>query len=234
MRPLRRTILQFSQMRLTLERTFMTTAALPATRRSGRLRRMVPSGRSSIGGSIQIGIGRPRPSRIHRAWPSPADTASGRDCPGTESRDYRRDANLATSKAEPKFESPADSIGRPVNWVGKAAKSRQGPGPPITILEFAAGFAGRVKISGPSRRQSHAVLEMDAGLAVLGPHRPVVLFAGASPLRAGVDHRLDRQDEPRFERKIGLPQAIRSRNWAPADPRAFRGRCRVPRGPRRR
>ena len=30
MRPLRRTILQFSQMRLTLERTFMTTAALPS------------------------------------------------------------------------------------------------------------------------------------------------------------------------------------------------------------
>src|ERR1700733_14899426 len=33
----------------------------------------------------QMGVGRrPLPSRIPLDWPSPADTASGRDCPGTE------------------------------------------------------------------------------------------------------------------------------------------------------
>ena len=102
MRPLRRTILQFSQMRLTLERTFMTQLPLPATRRSTSPIGLIPAGAAN---SIQIGnrIGPTSRSDLPPIWPTRADTPSGPDYPGTESGDYMRGTIAATSKAAPQI-----------------------------------------------------------------------------------------------------------------------------------
>src|SRR5580704_3871842 len=129
MRPLRRTILQFSQMRLTLERTFMTQTALP----SDAALRPVATGELRSGAlgrlSIQIGIETtPRQTNSPPPWPTPADTPSGPDCPGTESGDYMRGANLATSKAARDFRP------WPQAESGWAIPTHRGPGSPGVML----------------------------------------------------------------------------------------------------
>jgi hypothetical protein len=108
MRPLRRTILQFSQMRLTLERTFMTGGSVPrlACSRADLLppKTLPAASDSSIGRSIQIGTARqparPIPGSIA---PELTDTLSGPGCPRTESSDYMSKTNETTSKAAPEI-----------------------------------------------------------------------------------------------------------------------------------
>jgi hypothetical protein len=98
MRPLRRTILQFSQIRLTLERTFMTGPIVTKAQHQwgetlDARGRSLPSHRAAI----QPGTVEP-PRSIALIEHASADTPSGpRTWPAEESRDYMQIADPTTS-----------------------------------------------------------------------------------------------------------------------------------------
>jgi hypothetical protein len=174
MRPLRRTILQFSQIRLTLERTFMTELPFPGDATIPP----VPAGCFRLGA-----INLPFDSSRNRTAPNSTDhPRPGRRLPTPRAAQIAPVRNRAIicegqtwpQVIPPRNSGPATSWRRGAKWTHCESLSWD-----ITFGLIRGGSGQDQRAGG---RKGDRVLEMDTRLAILGPHRPMVFFAGSGPL----------------------------------------------------